>query len=98
MWALFRAHVKRSLDGWEGSYSGSPRIHNPWVSYPGGGRTQSCMCPKIVVGTYPTRGEAARVALRKKREEEREDYSDVFPATRPKEGRCNTVVAEYNKS
>ena len=70
---MVRAGVRRKGKGWESSYAGSPVIHNPWVRNPGGGRTRSCMCPRIVVGTFPTRGEAAKAALDKKQEEDREE-------------------------
>ena len=68
-----RAEVRRTDGGWEGSYSGSPRIHNPWVRHPEGGRSRSCVCPRIVVGTFPTRREAAEAALREKLDEEKRD-------------------------
>lgn len=68
-----QAEARRVGSRWEGSYAGSPWIHNPWVPLPGGGRSRSCMCPKIVVGTFSTRKEAAVAALDKKLEEERQD-------------------------
>ncbi len=61
--------VKRVEEGWEGSYYGSPALHNPWVPLPDGGRSRSCMCPKITVGVFRTRALAAETTLRALREE-----------------------------
>jgi hypothetical protein len=72
-----RAAVRRVEGGWEGSYAGAPRIHNPWVPHPDGGRSRSCTPPKIVVGIFRTRQLAAEAALDAKLKEEQEN--GLFP-------------------
>ena len=66
-----RCKVVRVKGGWQGSYHGSPTVHNQWYRSATGGRTKSCTCPVVTMnGTFRTRRSAAINTLRLARRED----------------------------